>query len=422
MIQVVAAYLLIHFSVAFTATPSVWSEAQDLYNNGMAHIQEEDLVSGVAFIRAACRKFNSSALLWNDLGVTEMRLQEWERALRHFRRALQIDPTFKTARDNIIELRTFNLPTGYYYNDTLGIEYEDEFIQEHRVLSPPEVSVDDLLRLWQQSSRDEDTDSERATRLQDRFFVVRGLLNGRDYRLDTSAIYRKVDASDPGTYIQWNMDAIQFKKFMNLSNAILPSIFDEEYEKCLRWPDELSDFYLRTHWKMLLIAEKGGGMFNHKDTLHTSSWQIQLVGQKKWHICPPSQDEFMYDAGDVDFFRPNYFMRPLARNATCYQVTLSPGDFLYYPPDYWHQTVNLDTPTVALTGTLITSSNYALVAEQLRKDCIAAANPSPSDARFCELVDSCFVYWNQLYTVDEKDRDDCSSPNNLSCDNICSQP
>ena len=58
-----------------------------------------------------------------------MRLQEWERALRHFRRALQIDPTFKTARDNIIELRAFNLPTGYYYNDTLGIEYEDEFIQ-----------------------------------------------------------------------------------------------------------------------------------------------------------------------------------------------------------------------------------------------------------------------------------------------------
>jgi hypothetical protein len=70
MIQVVAAYLLFHFSVAFTTTPSAWSEAQDLYNNGMAHIHEEDLVSGVAFIRAACRKFNSSALLWNDLGIS----------------------------------------------------------------------------------------------------------------------------------------------------------------------------------------------------------------------------------------------------------------------------------------------------------------------------------------------------------------
>ena len=151
MIKAVASILLIHLHIVFTISRSLWSEAQDLYKNGMTHIQEEDLVSGVAFIRAACRRFNNSALLWNDLGiriayllclcvviikqfvfpkgVTEMRLQEWERALKHFRRALNIDPTFKTARDNIIELRKYNLPTGYYYNDTWGIEYEDEFIQ-----------------------------------------------------------------------------------------------------------------------------------------------------------------------------------------------------------------------------------------------------------------------------------------------------
>ena len=50
-------------------------------------------------------------------------------------------------------------------------------------------------------------------------------------------------------------------------------------------------------------------------------------------------------------------------------------------------------------GTLLTSSNYAMVAEQLQRDCVAATNPSPEDVRFCELVDSCLVYWQQLYNL-----------------------
>ena len=69
MIKAVASILLIHLPIVFTISRSLWSEAQDLYNNGMTYIQEEDLVSGVAFIRAACRRFNNSALLWNDLGI-----------------------------------------------------------------------------------------------------------------------------------------------------------------------------------------------------------------------------------------------------------------------------------------------------------------------------------------------------------------
>eukprot|EP01037_Dinobryon_pediforme_P029035 gene29035-32532_t len=122
-------------------------------------------------------------------------------------------------------------------------------------------------------------------------------------------------------------------------------------------------------------------MFNHQDTLKTSSWQVQIAGQKKWHICPPSENGFMYGAGDVDFFNPNYFKYPLARNATCYQ----PGDFIYYPTDFWHQTLNLDTPTMALTGTLITSSNYELVIAQFRKDCVGVT--SLEDQGFCELLE-----------------------------------
>jgi len=55
-----------------------------------------------------------------------------------------------------------------------------------------------------------------------------------------------------------------------------------------------------------------------------------------------------------------------------------------------------------LPGTLITSSNYAMVAEQLRRDCIAAKNPSPADERFCELVDSCFESWQKQYNPNKE--------------------
>ena len=32
-------------------------------------------------------------------------------------------------------------------------------------------------------------------------------------------------------------------------------------------------------------------------------------------------------------------------------MVASPGDIIYYPVDFWHQTVNLDTPSIAITGT-----------------------------------------------------------------------
>ena len=38
-------------------------------------------------------------------------------------------------------------------------------------------------------------------------------------------------------------------------------------------------------------------MFFHRDTLLTSSWQVQLVGAKKWHVCAPSQEPYLYHAG-----------------------------------------------------------------------------------------------------------------------------
>ena len=36
---------------------------------------------------------------------------------------------------------------------------------------------------------------------------------------------------------------------------------------------------------LIMGGGQGAGMFLHADTLRTSSWQLQIRGRKKWHLC-----------------------------------------------------------------------------------------------------------------------------------------
>ena len=44
----------------------------------------------------------------------------------------------------------------------------------------------------------------------------------------------------------------------------------------------------------------------------------------------------------------------------------SPGEALFYPEDYWHQTVGLDSGNAALSGSVVTPSNGKLIADELQ--------------------------------------------------------
>ena len=48
---------------------------------------------------------------------------------------------------------------------------------------------------------------------------------------------------------------------------------------------------------------------------------------------------------------------------------LEAGDAIFYPNDYWHQTLNMDTPTVAVTGTIVTPECHSFVSQELMKEC-----------------------------------------------------
>lgn len=51
------------------------------------------------------------------------------------------------------------------------------------------------------------------------------------------------------------------------------------------------------------------------------------------------QNPHMYSAGDVDTFAPNYDKLPKFRKARCYKYTVREGEMMYYPRDWWHQTL-----------------------------------------------------------------------------------
>jgi len=140
----------------------------------------------------------------------------------------------------------------------------------------------------------------------------------------------------------------------------LPDVFwsDDLWAKdCMKTDKGTTDdpavdnFYRTNQWKFLLIGEKGSSMFFHKDHLAASSWQAQLVGRKQWTICPNTESHLLRP--EIDTYNPDYRQHPWFAMALCGQVTVNPGDFLYYPAYFWHHARQLDTPTIAYTGLLV---------------------------------------------------------------------
>jgi hypothetical protein len=118
---------------------------------------------------------------------------------------------------------------------------------------------------------------------------------------------------------------------------------------------------------MYLLGSQGSGMFNHQDLLRTSSyvrtagapahraftrrWQAVLLGEKFFVLCPPSH------ARDMGNHAPDA-MYNQSIPANCFRDVLRAGDTLYYPADWYHQTLNAaDVVTVAVTGTVLSAGN-----------------------------------------------------------------
>jgi len=273
----------------------------------------------------------------------------------------------------------------------------------------------------------------------------------------TTGIFEKAyedwDASLTTAYMQWNIDHVDWK-VMEPQLTWLPPLMTSDFrwvEQC--WPDNAhrARFLKDHHWRIMIVGQRGAGMFNHKDTLRTASWQVIFQGPKRMQLCPPSSDPHIYQAGDLDTFvrplamdecflvltavlvlthysptppllvvahqAPDYVRFPRARNLTCFWAELASGEILYYPRDWWHHTKNLSPdaagPTYALTGTLVNPDNFDSVTEQMiqtyvgegknvlrvgeERRNIECAEGLGGEGSFCDGLLKCFDRWARTF-------------------------
>ena len=147
----------------------------------------------------------------------------------------------------------------------------------------------------------------------------------------------------------------------------------------------LEKFGQQTHWYMVLIGEEHAGMFHHLDNLPVASWQIQILGEKKWILCAPTTHN------DGSIKNLHFHLQTLKNhnknnNHTCFETILSPGDLLFYSNGYSHETLSLNSPTLSISGTLIPRRDYHLLKNVIRKECDSGKIGYSFHQMLCRLV------------------------------------
>lgn len=71
---------------------------------------------------------------------------------------------------------------------------------------------------------------------------------------------------------------------------------------------------------------------------------------------------------------------------------------MFYPADWWHQTENRATPTIALTATIMDQNNFDIISEELEQECARQKYKWGFSPQLCEsLRGACFDYWRSHF-------------------------
>lgn len=109
------------------------------------------------------------------------------------------------------------------------------------------------------------------------------------------------------------------------------------------WPDPAARNNVMSviAWWMLVVGVADSGMFGHSDNYDTGTWQIQLLGSKRWALCDPAKlapGESLGAPGAVDIFAPPSTWPATFPRDLCLTVEAEEGDMVVYPSLWWHQT------------------------------------------------------------------------------------
>lgn len=144
-------------------------------------------------------------------------------------------------------------------------------------------------------------------------------------------------------------------------------------------PELLKDFevppYFKEDWlrevddapKLLWIflGPANSGLFMHIDVGHTPAWNVQLSGSKSWKLWSPDQEHFLYN-GNVNAFAPDLEEFPDFAKARAIDTVVGPGECIFVPSLWWHQTKNIDAG-MALTANYVDRFCHEIVFKELSR-------------------------------------------------------
>jgi len=137
------------------------------------------------------------------------------------------------------------------------------------------------------------------------------------------------------------------------------------FSTCLT-KDQMDEFFIKTHWKMMLIGQPGAGMFNHKDAIRTSAWHLHVAGRKWWRVCYEDK---------------------------CFEEILGEGDVLFYPRDWFHKTQCIDMWTTTLASQIITEHNKLGAVDELWQECASDKHRFKYSGSLCDALNVC---WDEI--------------------------
>jgi hypothetical protein len=115
----------------------------------------------------------------------------------------------------------------------------------------------------------------------------------------------------------------------------------------------------------LYIGGKGGAFpVLHYDGVGAHAFLMQIYGQKKFIVYPPSQEKFLYPWPEKQNLslinsldNPDLNKFPLFAKAEPIVFTLEPGEMLFIPSHWWHTTKML-SPCISISVNVVNQSNW----------------------------------------------------------------
>jgi hypothetical protein len=98
-----------------------------------------------------------------------------------------------------------------------------------------------------------------------------------------------------------------------------------------------------------------------------------MQGKKWWYVCSPEG----------------------SKKQKCYESVVHPGEILYYSNGWFHETRNLEFPSMTLLSAVVTKYNFERIAQKLLGECSQSNMNYRLSGKLCDALDSCYPIWHK---------------------------